>query len=133
MAVLHLLLQRHTAARSKEGLAGVVTKHDGWLKGKRFLLVPYHMIGQPSMEAAVLGGYVRRVLTLHPDAPIPGVYRAEGLFHDAKELRKTMGDVPFFERINRRVSGSGGEGWGDLESTWDAVSFELALEAGARL
>jgi hypothetical protein len=111
MAVLHLLLQQHPAAKAKEGLAAVVTKHNPWLEGKRFLLVPYHMIGQPSMEAADLGGYVKRVLELHPKAPIPGVYRAEALFRDAAELRKTMGDAAFFERLNRSAAGGGG-GWG---------------------
>ena len=66
------------------------------------------MIGQTSMEAAVLGGYVKRVLDLHPEAPIPGVYRAEGLFHDAVELRKTIGDAAFFEQLNRSVGQGGG-------------------------
>ena len=127
MAVLHLLLQQHPAAKAKEGLAETVTRHNAWLEGKRFLLVPYHMIGQPNMEAAVLGGYVRRVLALHPDAPIPGVYKAEGLFRDAAELRQTLGDEAFFERLNR-AAGTGG-GWGELEAAWDADSFELALEA----
>ena len=51
MAVLHLLLQQHAAARATDGLEGVVTRHDDWLAGKRFLLVPYHMIGKPSLEA----------------------------------------------------------------------------------
>ncbi|MEJ2326915.1 MAG: hypothetical protein P8Y25_08880, partial [Chromatiaceae bacterium] len=112
MAVLHLLLQQHPAAKAKDGLAAVITKHNAWLEGKRFLLVPYHMIGQPSMEAAVLGGYVKRVLELHPKAPIPGVYRAAGLFRDAAELRKTMGNAAFFERLNRSAAGGGG-GWGE--------------------
>ena len=72
MAVLHLLLQQDAAARATEGLEGVVTQHDNWLADKRFLLVPYHMIGKPSLEAAVLGGYAARVAELHPDAPAPG-------------------------------------------------------------
>ena len=127
MAVLHLLLQQYPAAKSKEGLAAVVTRHNPWLEGKRFLLVPYHMIGQSSMEAAVLGGYVKRVLDRHPKAPIPGVYLAGGLFHDAVELRKTLGDSAFFERLNH--SAAGGGDWGDLEADWDATGFELALEA----
>jgi len=40
MAVLHLLLQQNVEARAKEGLEGVVRKHQEWLAGKRFLLVP---------------------------------------------------------------------------------------------
>ena len=130
MAVLHLLLQQNPAARSKDGLGAVVTKHNTWLEGKRFLLVPYHMIGQTSMESAVLGGYVKRVLELHPGAPIPGVYRAAGLFRDAVELRRTLGDAAFFAQLGQVPAGSSsGPGWGDLEADWDATSFELALEA----
>ncbi|MHA7839494.1 MAG: phage resistance protein, partial [bacterium] len=135
MAVLHLLLQQEPAARSKEGLEAVVSKHNPWLEGKKFLLAPYHMIGKASMEEAVLGGYVRRVLELHPEAPIPGVYKAEGLFRDAIKLRGSLGDAAFFERLNRSASfsssddaGSSG-GWGELEAAWDAPGFEAALEA----
>ena len=131
MAVLHLLLQQQAAARAAEGLEGVVTRHDDWLAGKRFLLVPYHMIGQASMEAAVLGGYAQRVAELHPDAPVPGVYRSEGLFADARRLRSELGDEVFFGRISAGPSSSGGEGsgWGDLSAQWDASSFEAALGA----
>ena len=132
MAVLHLLLQREPAARAKEGLEAVVTKHNAWLEGKKFLLVPYHMIGKASMEEAILGGYVKRVLELHPDAPIPGVYKAEGLFHDAKGLRANLGDERFFEQLNQSSSESGadnGGGWGELEAAWDSHSFDAALDA----
>ena len=112
MAVLHLLLQQHAAARAAEGLEGVVTRHDDWLAGKRFLLVPYHMIGQVSMEAAVLGGYAKRVAELHPAAPVPGVYRSEGLFADARRLRAEIGDEAFFRRLNagRRAPARGPPG-----------------------
>ena len=130
MAVLHLLLQQNAAARALEGLEGAVTKHEEWLGGKRFLLVPYHMIGQPSMEAAVLGGYVRRVAELHPTAPAPGVYRAEGLFADARKLRERLGDEAFFAGLNEAASGGGGGGgWGDLSASWDGAGFAAALAA----
>jgi len=131
MAVLHLLLQQNAAARSLEGLEAVVTKHGAALAGKRFLLIPYHMIGKPSMEAAVLGGYARRVAQLNPEAPIPGVYRAEGLFEDARKMRVRIGDAKFFQGLNEAVSGArgGGKGWGDLLAPWDAASFEAALRA----
>ena len=133
MAVLHLLLQHDPAARATEGLEGVVTRHDDWLAGNRFLLVPYHMIGKPSLEAAVLGGYAARVAALHPDAPAPGVYRTEGLFDDARRLRAQIGDEAFFAGINESAAttGEGAAGWGDLSAHWDAESFEAALDAPA--
>ena len=133
MAVLHLLLLQNAAARATEGLEGVVTRHDDWLAGKRFLLVPYHMIGKPSLEAAVLGGYAARVADLHPDAPAPGVYRTEGLFEDAGRLRAQIGDQMFFARLNETASstGEGVAGWGELSAQWDASTFEAALDAPA--
>jgi len=88
MAVLHLILQGNARARAIPELAPVISKHNEWILGKKFLLVPYHMIGAPDMESGILGGYVDFVRRTHPDAPIPGVYLAEGLFRDAESLRR---------------------------------------------
>ena len=70
MAVLHLILQGNVRARSIPELAGVIAKHSGWMEGKKFLLVPFHLIGAKNMESAVLGGYVRHVAKLHPEARV---------------------------------------------------------------
>jgi hypothetical protein len=125
MAILHLILQGNTAARSIPELASVITQHNEWITGKRFLLVPYHMIGARDMESGILGGYVDFVRRTHPDAPIPGVYLAEGLFTDAENLRRTMGDAAFFSKLSE--GHTAGSGWGDLETTWDATRFESAV------
>ena len=69
MAVLHLLLQHDARARRHE-LARVCVKHD-WVQGKKFLLVPYHMIGARNMESAILGGYADHVRRAPPRRP-PG-------------------------------------------------------------
>src|SRR5215471_19557252 len=53
MAVLHLLLQHIPAVRSITELARVCAKHT-WVEDKKFLLVPYHMIGARNMESAIL-------------------------------------------------------------------------------
>jgi hypothetical protein len=74
MAVLDLLLDNNSAVRSIPELAKVCDNHR-WVETKRFLLVPYHMIGARNMESAILGGYVDHVRQLHPDAPLPGVYQ----------------------------------------------------------
>src|SRR5215510_5116826 len=118
MAVLHLLLQGNTYARSIPELAPVITKHNEWITGKKFLLVPYHMIAAHDMESGILGGYVDFIRRAHPQAPIPGVYLAEGLFRDADNLRKQMGDERFFATLSAGL-GNGG-GWGDLEASWGA-------------
>lgn len=128
MAVLNLLLAGNTQARATPELADVVARHS-WTEGRKFLLVPYHMIGARDMESAILGQYADFVRTKHPDAPVPGFYLAEGLFKDAGDLRAQIGDEPFFAKMNQGSNGSanGGSGWGEFDSGWDAVSFEAAM------
>lgn len=129
MAVLDLLLARNLHARAIPELATVIAKHDGWLAEKRFLLVPYHLIGADSLEAAVLGGYVRHVRRLHPDAGYPAVYTRQPILDNARRLRQQMGDEAFFAALDT-APGVRDAGWGDLGGGWDAASFERALEAG---
>ncbi|MGE3841404.1 MAG: phage resistance protein [Vicinamibacterales bacterium] len=125
MAVLHLLLRNHPGARGIPQLAPVVARHSEWMEGRRFLLVPYHMIGARSMESAILGHYVSYVSALHPDATMPGVFKAESLFADAEALRIQIGDVTFFDRLNARAT-SASAGWGNVAGTWDATAFDEA-------
>jgi len=126
MAVLHLILQGNSAARSIPELAPVISKHNTWAHYQKFLLVPYHMIGSHDMETGILGGYVDFMRRTHPHAPIPGVYLAEGLFQDARALRERMGDAQFFTTLSEGKGGAGG--WGELEAGWDVTRFEAAME-----
>jgi hypothetical protein len=127
MAVLHLLLHHHPAVRSKEHLDKVCAKH-GWVETKKFLLVPYHMIGARNMEAAILGGYVDHVTQHHPTAPLPGVYLADEIFKNAVQHRAALGDEKFFAQLNQGQK-AGGAGWGKMSKGWDAARFEAALVA----
>ena len=111
MAVLHLILQHIAAVRSMPELAKVFAKHT-WVENKKFLLVPYHMIGARNMESAVLGGYVDHVMQLHPGAPLPGVYLADEIFKNAAQHRQRLGDEKFFEDLNRGTGRSGCFGLG---------------------
>ena len=127
MAVLTLLLQRNQEARSIPELAEVVSRNNAWTQNRKFLVVPYHMIGATSMESAILGHYVDYIRKLHPTAPTPGFYRADALFEDAKRLRSQLGDERFFAELGASVDG--GDGWGSIGSGWDAAGFDLALTA----
>ncbi|MCG6867374.1 MAG: phage resistance protein [Gammaproteobacteria bacterium] len=127
MAVLTLLLQRNPAARSIPELADVVARNNAWTERRRFLVVPYHMIGATSMESAILGHYADYVRRVHPQAPTPGFYRAETLFEDARRIRRNMGDEAFFKQLG--AGDDADEGWGSLGAGWDAASFESALDA----
>ncbi len=128
MAVMHLLLQGNTQARAINELAPVVSKNDDWLQKTNILLVPYHMIGAASIEAGILGGYAKYIKKLHPEAPVPGFYMSNRLFQDAKQLRENMGDEAFFNTLNTGASAADVDnGWGDLASGWDAISFDSVL------
>lgn len=127
MAVLHLILRGEAAARAIPELASVITKHNEWVAGKKFLLVPYHMIGAHDMESGILGGYVDFMRRTHPDTPIPGVYLAEGLFRDAENLRKQMGEERFFDTLG--AGGTGDSDFGDVDAGWNADRFDNATVA----
>lgn len=128
MAVLHLLLSHNPAARSRVELAPVAAKHE-WVESKKFLLVPYHMIGARNMESAVLGGYVEHVSKVHPDAPLPGVYLADDIFKNAALHREALGDEKFFAQLNGGKKAAGGAGWGKLAQGWTADRFVKAVSA----
>ena len=129
MAVLNLLLAGNHQARAMPELAPAV-EQTSWAQGKRFLMVPYHMIGATDMESAILGGYAEHVRRIRPEAPVPGFYLAEELFNDARALRQQVGDAAFFAKLNQAPTAAGsqgGSGWGDMEGGWDAISFETAM------
>jgi len=126
MAMLYLLLRNESRVRGIPELAGVVAANAEWLERKKFLLVPYHMIGARNVESHLLGHYVEYVRALHPKAPIPPVFLADRIFENAGNLRRQMGDQAFFAALN---TGGSGSGWGDLEAAWDAVSYERAVSA----
>ncbi|UFP93612.1 hypothetical protein [Gloeobacter morelensis] len=128
MAVLHLILQGNSAARGIPELAPVIAKHNAWIGGRKFLLVPYHMLGSTSMESSILGGYVDFVRRVHPEAPTPAVYPAEELFRDAQFLRSQIGDEAFFAALSQAEAEK--SGWGNLVDSWDAERFEKAVKAG---
>ena len=127
MAVLHLILQGNSAARGIPELAAVIQKHNSWLAGRKFLLVPYHMIGAHDMESGILGNYVEFMRASHPDAPTPPVYVSAAIVNQVRAERANYGDELFFKRLNEGQSG--GDGWGELDAAWDAVSFEQAASA----
>src|SRR5260370_36521376 len=120
MAVLNLLLAGNPRARAIPELAPVVDRHNAWTQQRRFLMVPFHMIGARDVESAILGGYAEHVRRLHPEAATPGFYLGESLFEDSRNLRHSIGDHAFFERLN---DGAAGDDW---NAPWDAPGFEAA-------
>ncbi|MFD6324792.1 hypothetical protein ACFWOL_18410 [Streptomyces sp. NPDC058442] len=95
LTVLHAVLDGDAAAREKTRLREVVAEHGDWLPGKKFLMVPYHLVGAASLESALFGGYVKTVRRERPEASTPLVFRADSLLADARELRAKIGDEAF--------------------------------------
>ncbi|MEU6118080.1 phage resistance protein [Streptomyces sp. NPDC047117] len=132
MAVLHALLSGAPAARSRADFDPVLAKHE-WLgtDGKKFLLVPYHMLGAKALEQRVLGGYVSHVKKLHPEAPIPQVYRTDSLFEDIRALRSRHGDQFIIDGLAAADGAdAGGEDdeWGE-SFAWSPELVDSALGA----
>ncbi|MET8330035.1 phage resistance protein [Streptomyces sp. NPDC005181] len=136
MAVLHALLRGDEAARARADFDPVLGKHE-WLSGerKRFLLVPYHMLGAKSLEQRVLGGYVSHVKALHPEATTPQVYRTDSLFEDIRSHRQRMGDEKFIEGLAGAAADDvsvdaddDGDDWGEAFA-WTSELLSTALAA----
>ncbi|MFE4674491.1 phage resistance protein [Streptomyces sp. NPDC056723] len=145
MAVLYALLSRNQGARSRDEFDTVRAKH-AWLDedGRSFLLVPYHMLSAKSLEQRVLGRYVDHVRKLHSKAPLPQVYRTDGLFEDFAQQRHLNGDAKVIEQLSQATAPSAGDtapaeaeddGWGDLVSAeesafqWTTELLDTAVSA----
>ena len=129
MALLNLMLADHAAPWSRSELHALREKNE-WIGKKKLLQLPIHMLGAQDMESKILGGYVAWVAKNHPDAPTPAVYADQGLFDDARDLRRRMGDDKFFEELNGGVK-QAASGWGKLAEVrkWDATTFDTAASA----
>jgi hypothetical protein len=125
MAVLLLLLENYPGAREIQELAPVLVKHP-WTQGKKFLLVPFHLIGSRNLETAILGGYVDYIREHHKDAALPGVFVADDIFRNAEELRGHLGDDKFFGLLNPPA---GPAKWKGLARGWTAESYAQAMKA----
>ncbi|WP_030506727.1 hypothetical protein [Microbispora rosea] len=104
MTILHAMVNREQEAREKPRLQPLVAKHRAWIEGRRFLLVPFHLVGAESLDAAILSGYVKRVRELHPDAATPAVYRDDHLLDNGAMLRERMGDQAFIGALQGRAA-----------------------------
>ncbi|WP_329787392.1 PglY protein [Lentzea sp. DG1S-22] len=136
LTVLHAILNNEPVARAKAGLQPVVADHDEWLRGKKFLMVPYHLIGATSIDSAVLGGYVATTRQLHPDKRTPEVYRSDAMLHDARRHREFLADDAKFAQWLGDTSAADDED--DLApideagvSVWTSTALDQAFDAPA--
>jgi hypothetical protein len=127
MAMMSLLFDNVEAAWRLPEFHEMRASHD-WVGKAKLLQLRFHMLGQDSLEAAVLGEYVRFVRRTHPTAPVPAVFADEALFADAERLRRQLGDDKFFGPLNTGADAEG-DGWGDMAMTWGPERFAEALRS----
>ncbi|GAB3489485.1 hypothetical protein FB471_3873 [Amycolatopsis cihanbeyliensis] len=135
LTVLQAILNDHEAARDKRELAPVFTEHDEWLRGRKFLMVPYHLVGATDLDSALLGGYVHTVREVHPKADTPPVYRSDEMLRDARGLRASIGDEKFIELLGGREEQAPADE-DDVEpldemSGWTSAELDAAFAAPA--
>lgn len=134
LTVLHAILNNERVARTKPGLQKVIADHDDWLRDKRFLMVPLHLVGQTDIDSAILGSYVATVAKLRPDAGTPQVFRDDAMLDDARRQRKFLADDTRFSEWLDSGAQAGEEG--DLEvidaaqvAAWSTSDLDRAFSA----
>jgi hypothetical protein len=125
MAVLHALLRGERAARDRTEFASLLVKHDDWLGRRKFLLVPYHLLGARSLEQRVLGGYVEHIRKLYPETDIPAVHRTDALLDQSKHLRERIGDDSFIAGL----PGAEDDWADDAVTAWSPAALDAAFAA----
>lgn len=136
LTVLHAVLDGDPETLTKPRLREVIAEHEPWMRGRKFLMVPYHLVGAANLDEALLGGYVKTVRELRPSATPPTVFRSDSLLADARRMREQIGDDAFVALLGEtpsapaadddddpelRVIGSGGAWTGsELDDAFDA-------------
>ncbi|AXB42695.1 PglY protein [Amycolatopsis albispora] len=142
LTVLHAVLNNDPVARAKAGLQPVIAEHDEWLRGKKFLMVPYHLVGATDIDSAILGGYVSTVRRLHPKKGTPAVYRADAMLHNARGQREFLGDdARFAEWLGSEAPATADDVLDDVDDldviegttvrTWTSAKLDHAFSAPA--
>lgn len=130
MAMLSLLLSDNEAAWRVKQLHALRERH-AWVQSKHVLQLRFHMISEPSLEAAIFGTYVRWIRENHPDAPIPPLFADEALFEDAARLRAQLGDEKFFGPMQDEPAAAPASGWENAARlrAWNGDKFEAAVKS----
>jgi hypothetical protein len=134
MTVLHAILADDPAARGKAELRDLLADNDDWLRGRRFMMVPFHLVGSVSLDSRILGGYARSAHEL--GLPSPPVYRSDAMLADARRQREFLGDDARFARWLGTAGPAAAAGdLPDLDAAagggWSGADLDLAFAAPA--
>lgn len=135
MAMLHGILGHAPKALSVPELQPVVAEHSAVNKAN-LLRLTFHFLDAASVESALFDQYLRQITTAHPDVLPPVLHSAGGLFEDADNRRREVGDEKFFAALN--ASGSSRASttvdWSALGQTgtaWTPDTYAAASAPGA--
>ena len=128
MAALSLTLAGNPTPWGKPELHATLAKHE-WVKNTKLMRLHFHVVGAQTLEEKVFAGYLDFVQANHRDAPLPALFQDAALFANAVQMRSTLGDTPFFERLNAATPSGNGGGWGTFRpaARWHADSFDQAV------
>ena len=146
MAVLWAILAGEPMTREIADLQPFIADHPRAVDAK-LLQLKFHFLDSESIEDTLFRGFLRQIEETHPDAPLPVLHSADGLFRDANALREKMGDEAFFSALNeaktrpagQTLSGETVESGIDMgafggpsnSGRWDAHSYESAQTRAA--
>ncbi|WP_328811366.1 DUF6079 family protein [Rhodococcus sp. NBC_00294] len=136
MAVLHAVLGRAPEALAIPELQPVIAKHSS-LENATILRLTFHFLDADTIESALFDQYLRQIAALHPDTLPPVLHSAGGLFTDADNRRREVGDDAFFSTLSAAAPQSTGSiNWGALgqgTGTWNAETYTAATAPDADL
>ncbi|OLL18356.1 MULTISPECIES: DUF6079 family protein [unclassified Rhodococcus (in: high G+C Gram-positive bacteria)] len=135
MAVLHGILGHSPKAMSVPELQPIVAEHP-MVNEANLLRLTFHFLDATTVESALFDQYLRQITAAHPDVLPPVLHSAGGLFADADNRRREVGDEKFFAALN----GAGGPqasttvNWaalGQATSAWTPETYAAASAPGA--
>ncbi|WP_096906343.1 DUF6079 family protein [Dietzia sp. WMMA184] len=135
MAVLHAVLGHEPKALSVPALQPVVTKHPE-LADKKILRLAFHFLDGDSVEASLFDQYLRQIAAMHPEVLPPVLHSAGGLFGDADNRRREVGDEAFFAALNGGTGQQAGTtvDWtklGNAVARWNPDTYAAAADPSA--
>lgn len=134
MAVLYAILGHSPHALAVPELQPAIAKYPA-LEQKKLLRLTFHFLGATSIEAALFAQYLRQIGELHPDTLPPVLHSAGGLFADADNRRREVGDEKFFAALTGSTGTSGATvDWTRVNvssGTWTAESYAEAIAPDA--
>lgn len=135
MAVLHGILGHSPKALSVPELQPIVAKHPT-LDQANLLRLTFHFLDATTVESALFEQYLRQITAAHPDVLPPVLHSAGGLFDDADNRRREVGDEKFFAALNSAggAQASTTVNWsalGQTTGTWTPETYAAASAPGA--